>query len=114
MSIRTKLLAFFTLTVVAAVTVVAWGVSAYSRHAFEQDDRQRTEALVAQFRREYAQSGEEVAHRVQGIADAEATLRMAMDLSRPQADASQYYNDARGIAQSQQLDFSTSSPTMAR
>ncbi len=28
-----------------------------------------------------------------------------MDLNRPQADASQYYNDARGIAQSQQLDF---------
>ena len=30
---------------------------------------------------------------------------MAMDLNRPQADASQYYNDARAIAQSQQLDF---------
>ena len=105
MSFRTKLLAFFTVTVVAAVTVVALGVSAYSRRAFEEFDRQRTDALVAQFRREYAQSGEEVAHRVQGIADAEATLRMAMDLSRPQADASQYYNDARGIAQSQQLDF---------
>jgi signal transduction histidine kinase len=28
-----------------------------------------------------------------------------MDLNRPQADASQYYNDARGIAQTQQLDF---------
>ena len=42
---------------------------------------------------------------MQGIADAEATLRMAIDLSRPQADASQYYNDARGIVQTQQLDF---------
>jgi len=42
---------------------------------------------------------------VQGIADAEATVRMAIDLNRPQADASQYYNDAHGIAQSQQLDF---------
>src|ERR1019366_9035823 len=105
MSFRTKLLAFFTLTIVAAVTLVAWGVSVYARRAFEQFDRQRTEALVAQFRREYAQRGEEVAHRVQGIADAEATLRMAIDLSRPQADASQYYNDARGIAETQQLDF---------
>lgn len=105
MSFRTKLLAFFTLTIVAAVTMVAWGVSAYTRRAFEQFDRQRTEALVAQFRREYAQRGEEVAQRMQGIADAEATLRMVMDLSRPQADASQYYNDGRGIAQSQQLDF---------
>ena len=105
MSFRTKLLGFFVATIVAAVTLVAWGVSAYTRRAFEEFDRQRSEALVAQFRREYAQRGDEIAHRVQSIADAEATLRMAMDLSRPQADASQYYNDARGIAQTQQLDF---------
>ena len=31
MSFRTKLLAFFTLTIVAAVTLVAWGVSVYTR-----------------------------------------------------------------------------------
>jgi two-component system nitrogen regulation sensor histidine kinase NtrY len=105
MSFRTKLLAFFVVTIVAAVTMVSWGVSVYTRRAFEEFDRQRTDALVAQFRREYAQRGDEIAHRVQSIADAEATLRMAMDLNRPQADASQYYNDARGIAQSQQLDF---------
>jgi nitrogen fixation/metabolism regulation signal transduction histidine kinase len=105
LSFRTKLLGFFTVTIVAAVTLVAWGVSAYTRRAFEEFDRQRTEALVAQFRREYAQRGEEIARRVQGIADAEATLRMAIDLNRPQADASQYYNDARAIAQTQQLDF---------
>jgi signal transduction histidine kinase len=105
MSFRTKLMAFFVLTIVAAVTMVAWGVSVYTRAAFEEFDRQRTAALVAQFHREYAQRGEEIAHRIQGVADAEATLRMAMDLNRPQADASQYYNDAHGIAQSQQLDF---------
>jgi signal transduction histidine kinase len=105
MSFRTKLLAFFVVTIVAAVTLVAWGVSMYTRRAFEEFDRQRSEALVAQFRREFAQRGEEITHRLQSIADAEATLRMAMDLNRPQADASQYYNDARGIAQSQQLDF---------
>jgi signal transduction histidine kinase len=105
MSFRSKLLAFFTLTIVAAVTLVAYGFSVYTRRAFEDFDRQRTDVLVAQFRREYAQRGEEIARRVQGIADAEATLRMAIDLNRPQADASQYYNDARGMAQTQQLDF---------
>src|SRR6202140_4929138 len=105
MSFRTKLVAFFVATIVAAVTMVAWGVSVYTRRAFELFDRQRSDALVAQFRREYAQRGDDIARRVQGIADAEATLRMAMDLNRPQADASQYYNDARGIAQTQQLDF---------
>jgi two-component system, NtrC family, nitrogen regulation sensor histidine kinase NtrY len=105
MSFRTKLMTFFVVTIVAAVSLVAWGVSVYTRRAFEEFDRQRTDALVAQFRREYAQRGDEIAHRVQSIADSEATLRMAMDLNRPQADASQYYNDARGIAQTQQLDF---------
>jgi two-component system nitrogen regulation sensor histidine kinase NtrY len=105
MSFRVKLMLFFVITIVAAVTMVAWGVSLYTRRAFEEFDRQRTDALVAQFRREYAQRGDEIAHRVQSIADAEATLRMAMDLNRPQADASQYYNDARAIAQSLQLDF---------
>src|SRR5580658_6850292 len=105
MSFRIKLMLFFVITIVAAVTMVAWGVSVYTRRAFEEFDRQRTDALVAQFRREYAQRGDEIAHRVQSIADSEATLRMAMDLNRPQADASQYYNDARGIAQTQQLDF---------
>src|ERR1700691_1927944 len=104
-SFRTKLLAFFVVTIVAAVTLVAWGVSVYTRRAFEDFDRQRTDALVAQFHREYAQRGDEIAHRVQSIADAEASLRMAMDLNRPQADASQYYNDAHAVAQSQQLDF---------
>src|SRR6267378_4473223 len=98
MSFRTKLLTLFMLTIVTAVTLVAVGVSAYTRRAFELFDRQRADALVAQFRREYAQRG-------QGIADAEATIRMAIDLNRPQADASQYYNDARGIAGTQQLDF---------
>jgi two-component system nitrogen regulation sensor histidine kinase NtrY len=105
MTFRTKLLTFFVVTIIAAVSLVAWGVSVYTRRAFEEFDRQRSDALVAQFRREYAQRGDEIAHRVQSIADAEATLRMAMDLNRPQADASQYYNDARGIAQAQQLDF---------
>ena len=52
MSFRTQLLLFFVLTIVAAVTMVAWGVSVYTRRAFEDFDRQRTDALVAQFRRE--------------------------------------------------------------
>src|SRR3974390_2229451 len=105
MSFRSKLLFFFTVTVVAAVGTVAYGVSAYTRRAFEQFDRQRTEALVAQFRREFSQRGDEIVRRMQGVSDAEATLRMAMDLNRPQADASQYYSYARGLAQSEQLDF---------
>lgn len=105
MSFRTKLLTVFMATIVAAVGLVAWGVSTYTRRAFEELDTQRTDALVAQFRREFAARGEEVVRRVEGIADAEATLRMAIDLSRPQGDPSLYVNDARGLAASHQLDF---------
>jgi len=105
MSFRAKLQTLFALTIVAAVGAMAWGFSVYTRRAYEKIDEQRTDALVAQFHREYAQRGDEVARRVQSISDAESTLRMAMDLNRPQADASQYYNDGRGIAQSQQLDY---------
>ncbi len=105
MSFRTKLLIIFALTVVAAVALVAGVVSTYTRRAFEQLDSQRSDALVAQFRREFARRGEEVVRRAEGIADAEATVRMAIDLSRPQADPSLYVNDAHGLAASHQLDF---------
>ena len=105
MSFRTKLLIIFALTVVAAVGLVAGVVSTYTRRAFERLDSQRSDALVGQFRREFSRRGEEVVRRVEGIVDAEATLRMAIDLSRPQADPSLYVNDARGLAASHQLDF---------
>jgi signal transduction histidine kinase len=104
-SYRTRLLVVFVLTVAGAVGVVAWAVSAVTRVAFEQLDEQRRQALVAQFRREFTRRGEEVGRRVAGIAEAEGTLRMAIDLSRPQPDYSLYVNDGRGLAQSHHLDF---------
>ena len=66
---------------------------------------QHTDALVAQFQQEFAQRSDDVVHRVQGIADAEGTVRMAIDLSRPKGDVSIYVNDAAGVAKSHQLDF---------
>jgi signal transduction histidine kinase len=95
----------FTLTVVVVVGVVATAVSTATRQAFETLDAERTKALVAQFQREFARRGEEITSRVQGIADAEATLRMALELSRPNADAGLYVNDALGLAKSHRLDF---------
>ena len=68
-------------------------------------DAQRTEALVAQFHKEFAQRGEDVAHQVENIANAEITLRMALDLSRANADQSLYVHDATGAAQDHGLDF---------
>jgi len=57
------------------------------------------------FHSEIVQRGDAVARAVQNVADAEATLRMALELSQPQADPSVYANDARGLANIYHLDF---------
>lgn len=105
MSFRFKMFVLFPLVVVAAVAVVAIGVTVSTRRAFEQLDNQHTDAIVAQFKSEFSSQGDEIARRVQGIADAEATMRMALTLSRPSADESVYVSDATGLAKSHQLDF---------
>jgi signal transduction histidine kinase len=102
---RTRLLIAFTLMVVFAVAVVAWVVSATTRRAFEQLDAQRTQALVAQFQQEFARRGAEIVRRVDGVAETEATQRMALRLNLPDADVSLYVNDATGISRTHQLDF---------
>lgn len=105
MSFRTKLFWVFLVTVLASVSLVAYGVTYYTEAAFQQMDAQRTEALVTQFKREYAQRGEEVLQEVKNIAGAELSIRMALDLSRSNADPSLYVHDARGAAQDHGLDF---------
>jgi len=104
-SFRTKLMLIFMLTVLTSVFVVAYGVAHYTRRAFEELDAQRAEVLVAQFQKEFAQRGEEVAHQVENIANAEITLRMALDLARPNADQSLYVLDGTGAARDHGLDF---------
>jgi two-component system nitrogen regulation sensor histidine kinase NtrY len=105
MSFRTKLFLVFMVTVLGSVSIVAYGVTRYTRSAFEEMDTQRTEAIVAQFKKEYVQRGDETAQQVKNIADADITLRVAIDLARPSADQSLYVHDATGAAQDHQMDF---------
>ncbi|HVH71601.1 MAG TPA: hypothetical protein VNB49_10875, partial [Candidatus Dormibacteraeota bacterium] len=105
MGFRTKLLLVVLLTIFASVSVVAYAVTYYTRSAFEAMDAQRTEALVAQFKKEFGQSGIELSHQVRNIADAGVTDRMAIDLSHPNADASLYVHDAVGAAQEHGLNY---------
>ena len=105
MTFRTKLFWVFTVALLLSVGAIVAGVTIVSRHAFEESNRQHSEALVAQFEDEFQRRGQDVVHRVQGIADAEGTVRMAIELSRPKADVSVYVNDARGVSQSHQLDI---------
>jgi two-component system nitrogen regulation sensor histidine kinase NtrY len=105
MSFRTKLFLVFLITVLASVSLVAYGVTHYTQAAFEESDAQRSEALVAQFNKEYAQRGEEIARQVKNITDAEITLKVAIDLAGPRPDQSLYVHDAAGAAQDHGLDF---------
>ena len=105
MTFRTKLFWVFTMALLLSVGVIAAGVTIVARRAFDESSRQHSEALVAQFKDEFQRRGQDVVHRVQGIADAEGTVRMAIDLSRAKSDVSVYVNDARGVSQSHQLDF---------
>src|SRR5258708_5635213 len=68
-------------------------------------DAERTEALVAQFKKEFVQRGEEIAQQAKNIAEANLTEHMAIDLSRSNADQSLYVGDAVGTAQEHGLDY---------
>jgi len=105
MSFRNKIFLIFLATVLASVSLVAYGVTHYTESAFEQEDAQRTEALVAQFKKEFDQHGEMVVQQVENITNADVTVRMVLDLARPNADSSLYLHDANGAAQTHNLDF---------
>ena len=105
MSFRNKIFLIFLVTVLASVSLVAYGVTYYTQRSFEQIDAQRTEALVSQFKKEFAQRGDTVVQQVENITNADVTVRMVLDLARPNADASLYLHDANGAAQTHNLDF---------
>lgn len=105
MRFRRKLLAVFALTVFLSVATVTWIVSAMTRRSFERANAQSTIALVAQFRREFKRRGEEVVHRVETIASSETVTRMALKLSQGSPDYGAYLNEAKSLADNQQLDF---------
>jgi len=105
MIFRRKLLAVFALTVLVSVAAVAWSISSLTRKAFEKANEERTAASVAQFRREFNRRGEEVTHRVETVAASEGAIRMALALSHGSVDYGAYLNEAKIIADNQQLDF---------
>ena len=117
MTFRRKLLTVFALTVFLSVAAVALLVLAVTRNAFEKTEEQRTAALVAQFQREFNRRGENVARRVEAIAGSEQVSRMATALNGPSlgtspgtslgtsADSAEYFELARQMADSRQLDF---------
>src|SRR5207244_3235834 len=105
MTFRRKLLAVFSLTVFLSVAAVAWLVSAMTRRAFDKADNDRTAALVTQFQREFERQGAEVVRRVETVTASDAVTRMATMLNRTSTDSSGYFELAKSLADSHQLDF---------
>ena len=105
MTFRRKLLAVFALTVFLSVAGVALLVQFLTRAAFEKTENQRTAALVAQFQREFNKRGEDIARRVQRVAESDPVARMATALGGTATDTSEYFDLARSMAESHQLDF---------
>lgn len=105
MTFRSKLFWMFTVALIASTVLIAAGVTIVTRRAFEKMYAQHTDALVAQFQREFDQRKQDVVRQVRIITDEDTTVRMAISLAQPQADVSAYVNVAKGVAQSHQLDF---------
>ena len=105
MSFRTKLFLLFLVTVLASVSAVTYSVTHYTQAAYEQADAHRTQALVEQFQKEFAQQKQLVVQQVENVTNAEMTLKMAIDVIKPNADQSIYVHDAVGAAQEHGLNF---------
>ena len=105
MTFRRKLLVVFALTVFLSVASVALLVQWVTRNAFEKTENLRTAALVTQFQREFNRRGDDVAKRVEAIAASDSITRMATALNGTSSDFAEYFDLARVMAESHQLDF---------
>jgi len=104
MSFRQRLLAALSLIIIATVAVIGYVVTLRTKEAFETADTARTEALVQQFQQEFQRSGEQVARRIDAVAQSDSVARMAVDLGQG-GDPATYLNDAASQAQLHRLDF---------
>ena len=105
MSFQSKMFLQLLTIALALITVFAYSVIRHAKTAFEEIEAQREQALISQFTQQFIRFGDEVARRVENIANSEATTRMAIDLAGTKADKSLYARDAIGAAEDQNLDF---------
>src|SRR5271168_2414124 len=105
MSFRQKLLLLFAATVLLCVAVISASVYSTIGRSFAQADRERANAVAAQFRSEFQRRGLLVANKVDSVAASETVQRIALNLNRSAPDTSGYSSEARTLASQQQLDF---------
>ncbi len=105
MRLRNRLLLLVAGTVAVAVSLVTWFVSSSARTAFESIDDQRTAALVAQWRREFAREGDAVAREVQRVSATETIEAIALDVASNAPDPAAHVDKAGELAAAHGLDF---------
>ena len=105
MSFRARLILLIGLAVATITILLSAITSEITRRAFERIDEERTRAIVAQFRREYASRSREVVRRVESMAASDAVARLAADMTRPGADPAPYVEQAATLAREQALEI---------
>jgi len=105
MTLRQRLFLLVASVVALTVAIVTWTVSRSARAAFEAFDRQRTSALLAEFRREFARQGEDVERRVERIVSSDAFQRVLSEIGRRPGEYGPFVNDAATLSSAQSLEF---------
>ena len=97
-------LSFIAAFALAAGLVFSAAISGL-RRTYGQMEQGQVSAAFENARREIERGAEDVTRRVSLVAESEATVRMALDLSRAQPDYSIYANDASGAARTHGLEL---------
>jgi len=105
MKFRRKLLLLFALTIIVCISAVAVLISFFARRNFEELSKRRSSALVVGFEHELAQRSRSVQLRVNRIAASQTAVRMAIALNRDAVDYGEYLNEAKNLADAQQLNL---------
>jgi signal transduction histidine kinase len=104
-TLRARLFALVSAVVATIVVLTTWTVSVSARRAFEALDAQRTAVLVAECRREFAKQGDDVAARVERMAESDVLRRTAIDVGNARVDRAALVNEAAPLASAHGLDF---------
>jgi two-component system nitrogen regulation sensor histidine kinase NtrY len=102
-TLRARLFLIVGLVAAVAVALTTITISGAARRSFEALDRQRTDAAIEQFRREFEQQADDVARRMDRIASSDAVQRIALDIVR-RGEPAPFAGEAAPIASAQGLD----------
>jgi len=105
MTLRLRLFALVAVLVTLTVVLVTSVVASSARQAFATLDAQRTAAIAAQIRREFAVQQDQIAQRLERIAASDTVQRTVTELGRSTADPARHVGDAGPLAAAQGLDF---------